>query len=95
LAKGGPHITTFDAPFFQGGKFDLAVGFHDYPLVGGIGSAKLASFSIPDGIEVTLFSRPNGKGERVKFIGPQNLSFLPADWNRKVMGIKVSEKNSA
>ena len=70
----------------------LPLGFHDYPDVGGIGSGKLSSIWIPDHLEVTLYSRPKGGGERVKFIGPQKLSFLPADWNKKVKGITVAER---
>jgi hypothetical protein len=92
LDKEGPHVTAFDAPFFQGGRVRLPVGFHDYPDVGGIGTGKLASIWIPDGLEVMFYSRPKGEGERVKFIGPQKLSFLPADWNKKVKGITVSER---
>jgi hypothetical protein len=92
LDKEGPHVTAFDAPFFQGGRVRLPLGFHDYPDVGGIQAGKLASIWIPDDLEVTFYSRPKGEGEKVKFIGPQKLSFLPADWNKKVFGITVSEK---
>lgn len=92
LDKEGPHITAFDAPFFQGGRVRLPLGFHDYPDVGGIQAGKLASVWIPDRLEVTFYSRPKGEGEKVKFIGPQKLSFLPADWNKKVFGITVAER---
>jgi hypothetical protein len=44
---------------------------------------------IPDKIRVTIYSRPKGEGEKVTFIGPQRVSFLPADWNRKVFGVRV------
>lgn len=92
LPKMGPVVTVFDAPFFQGGRVRLPVGFHDYPDVGGIGASNLQSIWIPDGLEVTFYSRPKGEGEKVTFIGPQKLSFLPADWNRKVFGVTVAEK---
>jgi len=92
LPKEGPHVTAYDAPFFQGTTINLGVGFHDYPTVGGIGPGKLASIWIPDNLEVTFYSRPKGEGEKVTFIGPQKLSFLPADWNKKVKGIRVTER---
>jgi hypothetical protein len=86
-------VTVFDAPFFQGGKKKLIPGMHDYPDVGGIGVNKLSSLVIPKGFQVTLYSRPKKGGERVTYLGPQRLSFLPADWARKVQGIEVVLKD--
>ena len=91
LDKEPPTIDAYDAPFFQGGHIRLPVGMHDYPDVGGLHVNRLASLRIPEGLNVTLFERPNRQGERVKFIGPQKLAFLPADWNNKVKGILVEE----
>lgn len=92
LPKMGPVVTVWDAPFFQGGEVRLPLGFHDYPDVGGIGASNLKSISIPDGLEVTFYARPKKTGEKVTFIGPQRLSFLPADWNKKVFGVDVATK---
>lgn len=86
-------IIAYDAPFFQGGKVRLPAGMHDYPKVGGIGVNKLSSVVIPKGFQITLYSRPNKQGERITYLGPQRLSFLPADWARKVQGIEVVLKD--
>lgn len=92
LSKSGPLIDCWDAPFYQGGHVRLPEGKFDYPDVGGIQSGKLSSLSIPDGLEVTFYSRPQFAGEKITFIGPQKLSFLPSDWNSKVFGMVVSKR---
>lgn len=92
LSKTGPVVDCWDAPFYQGGHIRLPEGKFDYPDVGGIQSGRLASLSIPANLEVTFYSRPKFEGERIKFIGPQKLSFLPVDWNGKVFGIVVSQR---
>jgi hypothetical protein len=79
----------YDAPFYQGGTVMLTIGFYDYPTVGGIGSAKLNSMIIPQGLSIKLFSRPNREGETIEFLGPQKLSFLPSGWNKKVLGVEI------
>lgn len=85
-------IRAWDAPFFQGSEFRLGLGLHDYPRVGGLGPGRLSSLSIPDGLEVTLYSEREQRGERITFLGPQRLSFLPVDWAQKVKGIRVSQR---
>lgn len=92
LPKTGPVVDCYDAPSFQGGHVRLPVGFYDYPDVGGIGAGKLASIVIPDGLQVTFYSRPKGQGERIVFLGPQKMSFLTSDWNTKVFGITVATR---
>jgi hypothetical protein len=92
LSKTGPLIDCWDAPFYQGGHVRLPEGKFDYPDVGGIRAGRLASLSIPANLEVTFYSRPNFEGEKIKFIGPQKLSFLPVDWNGKVFGVVVSQR---
>lgn len=87
-------VTVFDAPFFQGKTVKLVPGMYDYPDVGGMGVNKLNSIVIPNGFQVTLYSVPKKKGERITYLGPQRLSFLPADWARKVQGIEVVLKDS-
>lgn len=83
------YVQLFDSPFYQGGTVKLVPGFYDYPQVGGIGSGRLNSMVIPEGLTVRLYSRPNKQGETVDFNGPQKLSFLPSGWNKKVLGIEI------
>jgi hypothetical protein len=93
LKKITTQVQLFDAPFFQGGKQRVGPGFYDYPSVAGIGSNRLHSLVIPQGLRVRLYSRPKKQGETIDFLGPQRLSFLPSGWNRKVSGIEVTMKN--
>lgn len=92
LDSAGPLIELWDAPFYQGASVRLPSGFYDYPDVGGIKAGKLASMSIPDGMNVTIYSRPKKTGEKITFIGPQKVPFLPADWTTKVFGIELGLK---
>lgn len=92
IEKSANFVHLWDAPFFQGGHVRLSEGFFDYPSVGGIQATKLASLQIPEDLQVQVFSRPEGKGESVTFMGPQKIAFLPADWNSKVMGLRISKK---
>lgn len=83
-------VQVWDAPFYQGADVKLPIGFYDYPNVGGIKAGKTASMSIPDKLNVTIYSRQNKGGEKITFIGPQKVPFLPADWNAKVFGIEIT-----
>lgn len=83
-------VEVWDAPFYQGASVRLPIGFYDYPNVGGIKAGKTSSLSIPDGIHVTVYSRQNKGGEKITFIGPQRVPFLPADWNAKVFGMEIT-----
>jgi len=92
IEKSANFVHLWDAPFFQGGHVKLSEGFFDYPSVGGIQATKLSSLQIPEDLQVQVFSRPEGKGESITFMGPQKIAFLPADWNSKVMGLRIAKK---
>lgn len=90
LEKTGPVVELWDAPFYQGAHVRLPIGTYDYPDVGGIKAGKTGSISIPDGINVTVYSQAKLQGEKLTFLGPQKVPFLPADWNKKVFGIEIT-----
>jgi hypothetical protein len=79
---------------FQGRVTALRVGMHDYPNVGGVGNHGLTSIKIPDRMIVTLYSRPQKRGDKLTYIGPVELPHLPAGWTNNVSGIEVQLKKN-
>lgn len=84
--------SCFDGPAFQGTAFSLRSGFHDFPHVGGVGNRKLASFKIPEQLMITLYSRPNKSGDKLTYIGPVEVPYLPKGWKNMVSGIEIQIK---
>ena len=78
--------------FYQGNLVKLKIGFYDYPLLGGVGPKGLRSFKLPSELIMTVYSRPEKRGEKITYIGPYELPFFNPDWDKNVSGIELQLK---